>query len=30
MNKFWLYVSNLFGLVVLVLLIWWLVTTFFW
>jgi len=29
MNKFWLYVSNLFGLVVLVLLIWWLVTTFF-
>jgi hypothetical protein len=28
MEKFWLYAANLFGIVILVLLIWWLATTF--
>jgi len=28
MEKFWLNTANLFGIVVLVLLIWWLVSTF--
>ena len=28
MEKFWLYAANLFGIVVLVLLLWWLVITF--
>lgn len=28
MDKFWLYAANLFGLVVVLLVIWWLITTF--
>lgn len=29
MSKFWLYVANAFGVIALILLAWWLVTTFF-
>ena len=28
MDKFWLYMANSFGIIVLVLLLWWLATTF--